>query len=196
MEVSRQIRAHREELGLSQEQFARAVYVTRQTVSNWETGKTYPDVQSLLIMSNIFSVPIDELVKGDVAAMQQEMRNYEKERFALKVWVGVSWGLLALAAAMSVLLLRDNVTFYSPLYFVPMGLLAAAIVFAFIAEAIKNRLDIDTMHEVSAFLNGKDPEDITRERKLPKWGRAVLCLVGGAVFGVVFYMILAALVGL
>ena len=43
MEVKNQIRAYRSELGMSQEELAEAVYVTRQTVSNWETGKSYPE---------------------------------------------------------------------------------------------------------------------------------------------------------
>ena len=45
MEVGRRIREERERLGISQENLAREVFVSRQTVSNWETGKTYPDVQ-------------------------------------------------------------------------------------------------------------------------------------------------------
>ena len=43
MELASQIRAHRTERGLSQDELAEAIYVSRQTVSNWETDKTYPD---------------------------------------------------------------------------------------------------------------------------------------------------------
>ena len=48
MEIKNQIRAYRSQLGMSQEELGKAVYVTRQTVSNWETGKSYPDIQIFL----------------------------------------------------------------------------------------------------------------------------------------------------
>lgn len=70
-EVARQLRAKREERGLSQDEVSKAIFVSRQTISNWENDKTYPDVQSLLLLSQLFEVSIDELVRGDVVAMQQ-----------------------------------------------------------------------------------------------------------------------------
>ena len=71
MELARQLRAKREERGLSQDEVSKAIFVSRQTISNWENDKTYPDVQSLLLLSQLFEVSIDELVRGDVVAMQQ-----------------------------------------------------------------------------------------------------------------------------
>lgn len=71
MELPRQLRANRERLDMSQEDVAHAIYVSRQTISSWENGKTYPDVQSLLLLSQLFGVSIDELVKGDVVTMKE-----------------------------------------------------------------------------------------------------------------------------
>ena len=71
MELSRQLKTRREEQGLSQDEVAKAIFVSRQTISNWENDKTYPDVQSLLLLGQLFEVSIDELVRGDVVAMQQ-----------------------------------------------------------------------------------------------------------------------------
>lgn len=65
------LRAKREERGLCQDEVSKAIFVSRQTISNWENDKTYPDVQSLLLLSQLFEVSIDELVRGDVVAMQQ-----------------------------------------------------------------------------------------------------------------------------
>ena len=64
MEIGNQIKLHRAALNLSQEELAEQVYVTRQTLSNWENGKTYPDINSLLRLSGVFGVTLDELVKG------------------------------------------------------------------------------------------------------------------------------------
>ena len=69
MELARQLKAKREERGLSQGEVSKAIFVSRQTISNWD--KTYPDVQSLLLLGQLFEVSIDELVRGDVVAMQQ-----------------------------------------------------------------------------------------------------------------------------
>ncbi len=66
MELGSHIKEHRTELGLSQDDLAERIYVSRQTISNWECGRTYPDVQSLLLLSNVFGVTVDSLIKGDV----------------------------------------------------------------------------------------------------------------------------------
>ena len=67
MELGSHIKEHRTELGLSQDGLAERIYVSRQTISNWECGRTYPDVQSLLLLSNVFGVTVDSLIKGDMA---------------------------------------------------------------------------------------------------------------------------------
>ena len=73
MELGNQIKLHRAALSLSQEELAEKVYVTRQTVSNWETGKSYPDIHSLLLLSALFDVSLDQLIKGDLETMKQEV---------------------------------------------------------------------------------------------------------------------------
>ena len=73
MELGSHIKEHRTELGLSQDDLAERIYVSRQTISNWECGRTYPDVQSLLLLSNVFGVTVDSLIKGDVETMAQVM---------------------------------------------------------------------------------------------------------------------------
>ena len=42
------------------------MFVSRQTISNWENNKSYPDIHNLLMMCNLFNVSLDDLVKGDV----------------------------------------------------------------------------------------------------------------------------------
>ena len=58
----------------SQQELADQVYVTRQTISNWETGKNYPDLQSLLLLSKIFAISLDDLVKGDLEIMRETIK--------------------------------------------------------------------------------------------------------------------------
>ena len=75
MELAGQIRRLRTERGLLQDDLAAAVYVSRQTVSSWENDKTYPDVQSLVLLSQLFDVSIDELIQGDVAVMRRTVED-------------------------------------------------------------------------------------------------------------------------
>ena len=51
MELSKQIKKYRTEANLSQEELADKIYVSRQTISNWENEKNYPDIKSLVLMS-------------------------------------------------------------------------------------------------------------------------------------------------
>ena len=87
MEVGVQIKKYRNELGLSQEKLAEKVYVSRQTVSNWETDKNYPDIHSLLLLASLFGVSLDQLIKGDVEIMQQEITEMEIKKLNRYGWI-------------------------------------------------------------------------------------------------------------
>lgn len=189
MEVGKRIREERERLGISQENLAREVFVSRQTVSNWETGKTYPDVQSLLLLSNLFDVSVDSLVRGDVEAMEKQMENYELERYKIKASMTVALGLIAVGAVMLALLRMRDETLTSPFGIVALFLLLAGVATSFIAERIEKRYDIETMQEVQAFLEGKEPDEIERERRMPKALRIAIQMVAGAAAAVAFMMV-------
>ena len=62
--IGERIQEYRKASGLNQEEFAEKVFVSRQTVSSWENDKSYPDIKSLLLMSELFGITLDELVKG------------------------------------------------------------------------------------------------------------------------------------
>ena len=171
MEVSKRIREERERKGISQEELARQIFVSRQTVSNWETGKTCPDVQSLLLMSNLFDVSVDSLVRGDVETMSKAIENYELERYKIKMSMIVSWGLILLGAVMLALLVARGEDLHSPLSLLALLVLAASVAVSFIAERIERRYDIDTIREVQAFyaqcldIEGFDTEKILQEAR-------------------------------
>ena len=78
MEIGSIIKNARNEAGLSQEQAAEALGISRQTVSNWETGKTYPDIISVIKMSDLYSVSLDRLLKEETS-MKQSYRSYLEE---------------------------------------------------------------------------------------------------------------------
>lgn len=59
MNLGKQISAHRKKMGLSQDNLAAKIYVSRQTISNWGTGRSYPDVENLLLLSTLFGTSLD-----------------------------------------------------------------------------------------------------------------------------------------
>ena len=65
MQLGQAIAQIRKERGLTQEAFAKMYNVTRQTVSNWENEKSYPDLSTLVKISDEFNVSLDILLKGD-----------------------------------------------------------------------------------------------------------------------------------
>ena len=81
MEVGKQIKKFRQDLKLSQEELASKIFVTRQTISNWENGKNYPDVNSLVLLSQLFNTSLDILVKGDVIEMKKQVAQDDVRRF-------------------------------------------------------------------------------------------------------------------
>ncbi|MCH5384506.1 XRE family transcriptional regulator [Limosilactobacillus reuteri] len=65
MEFRNYIKKRRNNLGFTQAEIAEKLHVTRQTISNWEQGKSYPDLDTLVKISDIYKISIDTLLKGD-----------------------------------------------------------------------------------------------------------------------------------
>lgn len=100
MSIGNQISAIRNEQQLTQEQFGELFHVTRQTVSNWEKEKSYPDLQILIAMSNQFDVSLDTLLKGDskmVKAIDKErvLGKIKYEKSLVDFFTGAGTGLVA-----------------------------------------------------------------------------------------------------
>ena len=65
MEIGKKLKEARLGAKLTQEQAAERLFVSRQTISNWENEKTYPDIVSVVRLSDLYSISLDELLKGD-----------------------------------------------------------------------------------------------------------------------------------
>ena len=65
MEIGSKLKDARKKSGITQEQAAELLGVSRQTISNWENNKSFPDIISVIKMSDIFSVSLDHLLKED-----------------------------------------------------------------------------------------------------------------------------------
>ena len=201
MELARQLKAKREEHGLSQDEVAKAIFVSRQTISNWETDKTYPDVQSLLLLSQLYNTSIDELVRGDAARIQQVV-----ERDSRKMRL-LSYGMIGFSLLAFLFLLGFSLTWPEPSGFARMskGNIAGAITFvvlyavgfgmAIAIDRLKKKHDIVTYREIDRFLKGEldgEPDSQGFARRHPALG-VMVKLLGGAVIGLMLAGLLLVL---
>lgn len=92
MKIGEMIAELRKEQDMTQEDFAELFFVTRQTVSNWELEKSYPDLQTLVDMSEKFGVSLDVMLKGDeqiVKRVDKERQNAKYARWCFAVLGGI-----------------------------------------------------------------------------------------------------------
>ena len=159
MEVSNQIKKHRTKNGWSQETLAEKAYVSRQTVSNWENGKSYPDIHSLVLLGNIFNISLDELIKGDVEEMKKEIGKNDVRNFTIWAWVLTGMMIAMVLSAMPLFKLGDaGVIIWC--CFAALTLLVCVKV-----EKLKKCYNIQTYKEISAFMEGKPLDEIVADRK-------------------------------
>lgn len=64
-----------------QDELSQKIFVSRQTISNWENNKNYPDVKSLLLLSSLFNVSLHILIKGDLEEMKGQIKKEDKVPF-------------------------------------------------------------------------------------------------------------------
>lgn len=102
MEIGRKIKDARAAAGLTQEQAAEALNVSRQTVSNWENGKTWPDIVSVVKMSDLYDISLDCLLKEETPVSkyvsylaESTDAVAEKTRLAKTVLISVYLGIWA-----------------------------------------------------------------------------------------------------
>lgn len=80
MEINKRIKDARLQKNITQEDLAEYLGVTRQTISSWETGKSYPDIISVIKMSDIFDISLDKMLKED----KQLVNNMQKQMDTVK----------------------------------------------------------------------------------------------------------------
>ncbi len=95
--IAKILKAQRKERGLTQQEAAKIFHVTRQTISNWENEKNYPDIPTLVAISDYYEVSLDYLMKGDVKYMA-------KIKQEAKLLQSIQVGLFSVICAVALLL--------------------------------------------------------------------------------------------
>ena len=163
MELGKQIKKYRQELQLSQEELADHVYVSRQTISNWENDKSYPDVTSLVLLSEIFQISLDKLIKGDIGAMKEVIQKEEIEKMKR---YGRIYTIMLIVTVVSAVPLFMWLGVWA---FIPWGIIwAISMYFALKIEKVKKDNDVQSYKEIVAFSEGKLLDDIQKQCEIGK----------------------------
>ena len=180
VELSKQIKKYRKEANLSQEELADKVFVSRQTISNWENDKNYPDIKSLVLMSEVFHVSLDNLIKGDLEKMKKEIdaQEYVKFQKDSTIFSTLFIALLILPVPLVMLWKWIGMAMY-------LGLFGIEMYFTVKVEKYKKKYDIQTYKEIVAFTEGKNLDEIEKAREEAKRPYQKLLLGAGSALLVV-----------
>ena len=192
MEVGAQIKKYRSSMGISQEELAEKVYVSRQTVSNWETGKNYPDIHSVVLLSTVFNVSLDQLIKGDVEIMKNEIKETEIKKFNK---IG---GTYAVFLILTVISFVPFIAFMDWYGLIPWsGVCAIALYFAFRADKVKKENHLSTYKEIVAFTEGRRLDEIEEQQEIGKRPyQTVMYMLGSAAIAFIVVYLMAKLFSL
>ncbi|MDI9518038.1 MAG: helix-turn-helix transcriptional regulator [Bacillota bacterium] len=163
MELGKQIKKYRQENELSQEELADRIYVSRQTISNWENDKNYPDVNSLLLLSEVFQISLDELIKGDIDRMKEIINKEEVSKFNHYSKIYTFILIIVIVSAVPLFIWLDYWGF------IIWGIICViAMYYALKIEKIKKENNVQTYKEILAFSEGKLLDEIQKQREIGK----------------------------
>lgn len=188
MEVGKQIQRYRKEKNLSQDELADKIFVSRQSISNWERDVTYPDIQNLLLLSQVFDISVDTLIKGDVQTMKKIIHQTDYKQYDTDTKLFVIFLLLSMTVTIPLIL-------YLEWYGAILSFLIWAIstFYAHKIERFKNKHNLRTYRELVAYDEGKslsEIEQIREDAKAP-YQKVVIVLVFSGITIIIALLITA-----
>lgn len=97
MSFSENLQCLRKQRNITQEQLAEQLDVSRQSVSKWESGQSYPEMEKLLQICNMFHCNMDVLVQGDISkSFAEDICGYDKQKNQFSRWISAGVGLVIL----------------------------------------------------------------------------------------------------
>ena len=183
MNVGEKIKKYREKQNISQEELALKIFVSRQTISNWETSKNYPDIKSLTMLSNIFHVTLDDFIKEDIEEMKKIVSKDKIEKFNIMSYIFLAEMLILMFSAYPLFKIDGYIgAIIWALFFVITILTAANI------EKFKKNNDIQTYKEIIAFIENKplSYEEVQQEIGKRNYQKIFLAILTGLITFIIF----------
>ncbi|ARZ61985.1 XRE family transcriptional regulator [Bacillus anthracis] len=145
MSLGEQLKKLRESKGFSQEDVAKKIGVTRQAVYKWENDKSCPDIDNLILLSEMYNVTLDELIKGNQNIKEKIHIDEENEDFEKENEFGfyIGFGLLIMSAFID----------YEGIQKMLLGIALFMMVFYFDMKKV-------ILNEYRSFFRGREPKDM------------------------------------
>lgn len=172
IDIGSKIKTLRLSKSMTQEQLAKALHVSAQAVSKWENGKSYPDIHSPLLLSALFDVSLDQLIKGDLETMKQEVNAADVKAMNRD---GIIYTVLLAA---TIILPVPLLKWFGLYGLIPELLIwGAAMYFALRLERIKKANNVQSYREILAFSEGRKLDEIEQKVEAGKRPYQKLLLV-------------------
>ncbi|WP_270472220.1 helix-turn-helix domain-containing protein [Collinsella intestinalis] len=172
--LAKRIRGLREGAGMSQARLAELVLVSRQTVINWEKGRTLPDAESLKRLSAAFGITLDALLDE---RSEEYLRQTARDRRAIKVAIALNclWmleilvGIVVTSIAHKFLSPDQAYAISDTENIVHLSIMIASIVASWKMQGIKIEHNLESAVDVAAFLEGYEPGSALPQTFVWRW---------------------------
>ena len=187
MDIGLQIKKFREQQKISQEELALKIFVSRQTISNWETNKSCPDVKSLISLSNIFNVSLDNFIKEDIKEMREIVEKTTIKKFNVISVVFLIELIVVAISAYPLFNIKGNIGIIIWLCLFAITLYTASKI-----EKFKKSHDIQTYKEILAFIDGKQLTHDETQQEIGKrnYQKIIFAFIAGAIALIICFVVI------
>lgn len=185
MDIGLQIKKFREQQKISQEELALKIFVSRQTISNWETNKSCPDVKSLVALSNIFNVSLDSFLKEDIKEMRGIVEKATIKKFNVISVVFLIELIVVAVSAYPLFSIKGNIGIIIWLCLFAITLYTASKI-----EKFKKSCDIQTYKEILAFIDGKQLTHDETQQEIGKrnYQKIIYAFIASVIALIIFFV--------
>ena len=187
MDIGLQIKKFREQQKISQEELALKIFVSRQTISNWETNKSCPDIKSLITLSNIFNVSLDNFIKEDIKEMREIVEKATIKKFNVISVVFLIELIVVAVSAYPLFSIKGNIGIV-----IWLCLFAITLYTACKIEKFKKRYDIQTYKEILAFIDEKQLTHDETQQEIGKrnYQKIIFAFIAGAIALIICFVVI------
>ena len=187
MDIGLQIKKFREQQKISQEELALKIFVSRQTISNWETNKSCPDVKSLITLSNIFNVSLDNFIKEDIKEMREIVEKTTIKKFNVISVVFLIELIVVAISAYPLFSIKGNIGIIIWLCLFAITLYTASKI-----EKFKKSHDIQTYKEILAFIDGKQLTHDETQQEIGKrnYQKIIFAFIAGVIALIICFVVI------
>lgn len=132
MEIAKKLKEARKQAGMTQEEVAEKILVSRQTISNWENAKSYPDIMSVIELSDLYAISLDTLLKGDEQMMKHLEESTDMVTSNKKLILAIVLHILVVAVLLILQAFIPNSRFYLPGIFLLMTITSSFLLYQMI----------------------------------------------------------------